>query len=136
MNSTSRVLPRYVLYSLCLSRSVLTRSRNYIFLLDFSHSTYVHCTMYIIENWVWLCWLGLELVLHNAAVVSPLNWILSSLVSLPLAGRPYTVVWPQKFFCQLGLRTLQPPAIPQFLPPCSRVTGLCHQSRPVYTVHC
>ena len=45
--------------------------------------------MYIIENWVWQCWLGLELVLHNAAVVSPLNWILSSFVSLPLAGRPY-----------------------------------------------
>ena len=47
--------------------------------------------MYIIENWVWQCWLGLELVLHNAAVVSLLNWILSSFVSLPLAGRPYSV---------------------------------------------
>ena len=39
-----------------------------VFLLGFSHIKYE----YIIENWVWLRWLGLELGLQNAA--GPLNF--------------------------------------------------------------
>ena len=55
------------------------------FLLGFSHIKYE----YIIENWVWLRWLGLELGLQNAAgpFISSLELVLLCQPS-PVPGRP------------------------------------------------
>ena len=67
-----------------------------IFLLGFSHIKYE----YIIENWVWLRWLGLELGLQNAAgpFISSLELVLLCQPSSCMAA----LVRPQKFFFQLG----------------------------------
>ena len=56
-----------------------------IFLLGFSHIKYE----YIIENWVWLRWLGLELGLQNAAgpFISSLELVLLCQPS-PIPGQP------------------------------------------------
>ena len=83
--------------------------------------------LYIIENWVWPYWLGLDLGVWYTAgpFFSSLDWNLPSSVHLPPAGWPSER--PQKFFDQLGwdLYTASRPSY-RSSPPGSRVTGLSH----------
>ena len=81
------------------------------FLLGF----FIYSIKYIIKNWVSNSDCSMQLGQSSR------HWSLSSSVSLSLAGRPRCG--------HRNLMLLQPSAIPQFLPPCSRVSGLLHQSR-------
>ena len=69
-------------------------------------------------------WLRLEFGLQHAG--GPFFSLLDLLLCQP-SPRRAALLRPQKPCCQLGrdIYSLQP--IQQFLPPCSRVTGLCHQ---------
>ena len=87
-----------------------------------------HFLKYIMENWVWLCRLGLELRLQHSCgpFLSSSDILLCQQGGLSGATEILLSVW---------LRPLQPPTIPQFLPPCSRVTGLCNQSRLFWKIY-
>ena len=72
---------------------------------------------------------------HSAGpFLSSLNLLLCE--PSPIAGRPYSAA--TEILLPARLRPLQPPAIPQFLTTCSRVTGLCHQfqERVILALYC